>query len=321
MLKVGIVGIGAISNSHIPAWTSVKEAKIVALCDIRPEQMEKWKGVLDATFYTDCDEMINNEELDVLDICLPTYLHTEYAMKGFQNDLHVMCEKPISLNYDDIDMLYDEAERRGKTYMIGQVVRFWKEYDLLKTIYENKTLGKLMSGSFSRTSGVPKWSWDGWLTDKKRSGLVPFDLHIHDADFMVYAFGEPKNAVVHRASDKMQDHFHVVYEYDDFFITAEAAWYNGRKPFSVSFRFQFEKGVVEYMGDVLTIYKENDEVITPFEEKAEESIAVLGLPKNSGPMNEIEYFAECALAGKKADKIKREELKAVLRLLAKLDKA
>ena len=106
--------------------------------------------------------------------------------------------------------------------MIGQVVRFWQEYDYVKKVYESGELGKLMSGKLSRMSGVPKWSWDGWLQDKNRSGLVPFDLHIHDADFMVYAFGAPKNAIVHRANDAMQDCFNVTYEYDGFFINAEA---------------------------------------------------------------------------------------------------
>lgn len=321
MLKVGIVGIGAISNSHIPSWMSVEEAKIVALCDIRPEQMKKWEGKLDANFYTDCDEMLANEELDVLDVCLPTYLHTEYAMKGFSHNLHVMCEKPISLNIDDIDMLYDEAEKRGKTYMIGQVVRFWQEYDYLKKVYESGELGKLMSGKMSRLSGVPKWSWDGWLTDKKRSGLVPFDLHIHDADFMVYAFGAPKNAIVHRANDKMQDYFNVTYEYDGFFINAEAAWYNGRKPFAATFIFQFEKGVIEFTDGKLTVYKEeNDEIIVPFDADTNGDVEILGLPQNCGPMNEIRYFASCALAGKPADKIKREELKTVLNLLNNIGK-
>lgn len=320
MIKVGIVGIGAISNSHIPSWMNVEEAKIVALCDIRPEQMEKWKGKLDANFYTDCDEMLKNEELDVLDICLPTYLHTEYAMKGFSHDLHVMCEKPISLSIEDIDILYDEAEKRQKTYMIGQVVRFWQEYDYVKKVYESGELGKLMSGKMSRLSGVPKWSWDGWLQDKKRSGLVPFDLHIHDADFIVYAFGAPKNAIVHRANDAMQDYFNVTYEYDGFFINAEAAWFNGRKPFAASFIFQFEKGVIEFADGKLTVYKENDEIITPFEDEGKESIEVLGLPANCGPMNEIRYFADCVLAGKSADKIKRDELKTVLGLLNNIGK-
>ena len=99
MIKVGIIGIGAISNSHIPSWMNVKEAKIVALCDIRPEQMEKWKGKLDANFYTDCDEMLKNEELDVLDICLPTYLHTEYAMKGF-SQYQMLC--PIKWTFKNV---------------------------------------------------------------------------------------------------------------------------------------------------------------------------------------------------------------------------
>lgn len=76
MLNVGLIGVGGISGAHIPAWLKSDGVKLVALCDIRPEQMEKYP---DIKHYTDFDEMIKNENLDILDICLPTYLHTEYS--------------------------------------------------------------------------------------------------------------------------------------------------------------------------------------------------------------------------------------------------
>ena len=69
MLKVGIVGVGGISGAHIPAWEAMKDTELVALCDIRPERLELYPG---KRHYTDIDEMLRNERLDILDICLPT---------------------------------------------------------------------------------------------------------------------------------------------------------------------------------------------------------------------------------------------------------
>ena len=74
MLKIGLIGVGGISGAHIPVWENMEDAELVALCDIRPERMEKYP---DKRRYTDFDEMLANEELDILDICLPTYLHAE----------------------------------------------------------------------------------------------------------------------------------------------------------------------------------------------------------------------------------------------------
>ena len=50
-----------------------------------------------------------------------------------------------------------------------------------------------------RLGAYPAWSWDNWMMDEKRSGLVPHDLHIHDLDFLVYAFGKPEASLKHRA--------------------------------------------------------------------------------------------------------------------------
>ena len=83
MLKVGLVGVGGISGAHIPAWEEMADAELVALCDIRPEQMEKYENV---NKYTDFDEMLSKEQIDILDICLPTYMHVEFAMKAMNFD-------------------------------------------------------------------------------------------------------------------------------------------------------------------------------------------------------------------------------------------
>ena len=82
MLKVGLIGVGGISGSHIPAWDAMEDTELAALCDIRPERMEPYP---DKRHYTDLDEMLEKEELDILDICLPTYLHVD--AKGNPCDL------------------------------------------------------------------------------------------------------------------------------------------------------------------------------------------------------------------------------------------
>ena len=110
MLKVAVVGVGGISGAHIPAWDEMENAELVALCDIRPERMEQYEN---KRHYTDFEEMLNNEEIDILDICLPTYLHADYAVKAMERGIHVICEKPISLKEEDIDRVYETAKKNN----------------------------------------------------------------------------------------------------------------------------------------------------------------------------------------------------------------
>lgn len=314
MLKVAVVGVGGISGAHIPAWEQMEDAELVALCDIRPERMEKFSG---KRCYTDIDELLTKEELDILDICLPTYLHADVACKAMDLGINVITEKPISLKGEDVERVYSCAEKNGVKFMVAQVLRFWPEYELLKEIYDTKRYGKLLSGTMTRLGCYPKWSWDGWMMDEKRSGLVPFDLHIHDLDFLVYAFGEPKVAHQFRSKLPDQDFISLTYDFGDFFINTEASWYATSYPFTAEFRFQFEDAVVANENGKMVIYLRDDEKID-LSQEAEGDTGSINLPKSDAYANEINYFADCVRNNTPVNKIKPSELSCVLSILNNL---
>ena len=314
MLKVGLVGVGAISGSHIPTWLNNENTQLVAICDIREEQMEQYAEI---KHYSSYDEMLENEELDIVDICVPTFLHVEFSLKALKKGINVLCEKPVSLKNDDATMLYEVAKQNNVKFMVAQVLRFWNEYVVLKELYENKKYGKLLSGSMIRLSARPKWSWDNWYTDEKRSGLVPFDLHIHDIDFMVFAFGKPKNVTSYRSNTPTQDYINAVYNFGDFSICSEASWYASPYPFKAEFRFQFEKAVVANEDGAFKIYEADGEIID-YSAKSECEASDISIPKSNGYQNEIEYFIDCVLNNKQAETVKPDELETVIEILNNL---
>ena len=314
MLKVGLIGVGGISAAHISAWKSMKDAQLIALCDIREERMEQHP---DMHHYSCFEDMLENEELDIVDICLPTYLHADYSIKAMEKGIHVICEKPISLNKEDVERVYSAASKNHVKFMVAQVLRFWPEYELLKEIYDTQKYGKLLSASFTRLGGIPKWSWDNWMRDEKRSGLVPFDLHIHDLDFIVYTFGTPNNMQKHRSKRPEQDYIHMVYEYDDFFISAQSSWYASPYPFTAGYRVQFERAIVAYENGGCKIYEENGTIID-LTNAAQGDTGAINLPKSNAYANEIRYFADCVLEDKFPNKVKPEELTSVIELLHNL---
>ncbi len=312
MLKVALVGVGGISGTHIPCWDKMEDVELVALCDVRPERMEKYEG---KRKYTDFDEMLEKEEIDILDICVPTYLHVDFAVKAMEKGIHVLSEKPISMKKEDVKRAYDCAEKNNVCFMVAQVLRFWDEYVYLKEIIDTKKYGKLLAGYMGRLGPKPKWSWDGWYFDEKRSGLVPYDLHIHDLDFMVYALGKPQAVRSNQIVRPEQDYMSVTYDYDGFFVNAEASWYAGAYPFQASFRFVFEGAILEMKGN-LKIYENDGKVIDVT--GGGDGGAVLGLPKTNAYGNEIRYFTDCVKAGVKPDKVKPFELETVIECIDKI---
>ena len=316
MLKVGLVGAGGISRAHIPAWIAMEETELVALCDIRPEQMEEFP---DQRHYTDFEEMLEKETLDILDICLPTYLHVDYAVKAMEKGIHVICEKPIALRAEEAVRAYAAAEKNHVNFMVAQVLRFWPEYMFLKELIDSARYGKVLSGYMQRLGVKPKWSWDNWMMAPERSGMVPFDLHIHDLDFLVYAFGIPSNVVKHRSLRPEQDYIANVYEYPGFFVTVEAAWYAAPMPFGAGFRFQFEDALVIYADGVCKVYC-NDGQILDMSAAIAQTVdsGDVNLIQSDAYANEIRYFTDCVLHNRFPDKVREEELTSVIGILNSL---
>ena len=315
MLKVGLVGVGGISAGHISAWDSFKEAELVALCDIRPEQMKEYKG---KKHYTDFDEMLKNEEFDIVDICLPSYLHADYSIKAMEKGINVICEKPISLKREDVKRVYDTARKNNVKFMVAQVLRFWPEYVFLKDIIDTEKYGKLITGSMQRLKIYPKGRCDEWMLDESRSGLVPFDLHIHDLDFLVYTLGRPQGAKSYRSRAGEQDVIEVIYDFNGVYVNCESAWYSARIPFIGDYRFQFEKAVVIFRDNELKVYLNDGTVITEGGKGKSEEDQSFYIPKSDAYANELRYFLDCVLSNNDPDIVKPDELEAVLDVLNSL---
>ncbi len=316
MLKVCILGIGGIGEVHISAWKKIEGAEIAGICDVRPERLEKYPKYRS---YISYEDMIAAERPDILDICLPTYMHADYSVDAMKRGIHVICEKPISLNVEDVCRVYNTAKENNVKFMVAQVLRFWPAYELIKELYDTQKYGKLLSGSMKRVSAIPTGRWEEWMQSEEKSGLVPFDLHIHDLDFLVWAFGRPVSESMYRTKCKEQDSLAAVYKYDGFYVNVESAWYAAQKyPFSATCRFQFEHAVVEYGAGKVLLYLDDGSVLDS-SACAEDGVGALQLPKTEAYMTECKYFADCVINDKEPDKVKAQELTDVLLLLAEFN--
>ncbi|MBR4072676.1 MAG: Gfo/Idh/MocA family oxidoreductase, partial [Clostridia bacterium] len=179
MIKVAMIGFGGIAQAaHLPAYINLEKqgkAKLVAICDIDEKRftakMEINIGGAETSVgeeikkYTDWREMLKKEDVDMVDICLPTFLHADTAIEALNMGYHVLSEKPMSLCYEDCLRMCDAAKKADKKLMIGQCLRFGDDYNFLKEAIENNTFGKVLSGTFRRMSGPPIWGWDNWFMD------------------------------------------------------------------------------------------------------------------------------------------------------------
>ncbi len=272
-MKICMLGFGGIAKSHLRGYLdTMEEGKtdntLVAICDIDPARFEaKVKMNIDTGDdtlpasihrYTDWEEMIDTEQPDIVDICLPTYLHCEYTCKILEKGCHVQCEKPMGLTREECQKMLDTAGRTGKKLMVGMCLRFEPLYLELKAIVDDGRYGKVRSAYFDRLSALPRWGFENWFPDVNRSGGVSLDMHIHDVDIIPFIFGQPQAVSAGVAGDEecACRSIHSSFIYDDKVVTAVGEWgMSDGWPFSMSYRVNFEKAtVVSDTAGVITVY-------------------------------------------------------------------
>ncbi len=305
MLRIGLIGCGGMGCTHASAYKILSDTvTVVAVADVVRESAEKAAKITGAEkIYASGMELLENEKLDYVDICLPTYLHTEHAVAAMKKGMHVFLEKPVCMNEEEAQLLLKTQEETGAIVQIGLCLRFNEAHNYLKEIKDTCKYGKLLSGTFQRISPAPTWSWENWYMDPEKSGTVALDLHIHNVDYIRYLMGEPDSVSVNvtRRSEGKIEQIYSIYRYGDAVILTEDGWdFPSELPFSETFRVKFEDATVTLGADGLFVYTKDGEAFSP--ELKKECNASLDLGLNVSELgeyfNELKYFTETLNAGK-----------------------
>lgn len=317
MLKVGLIGCGGIGAVHAECWLTLKgTVQLAAIADVSTERAETYAAKSGAKVYTDAFEMLEKEELDVVDICVPTFLHAEYVVRAMEHVRNVIVEKPVCLKEAEAQKMLDAQEKTGAFVQVAHVVRFTDAYVFLKKLVSSGEYGKVISGRFSRISPRPKWMKGH--DDINRTGTMALDMHIHDVDYIRYLMGDPDEVSSWGVRDEngIIQHIWGSYRFGEAMLVAEGSWdYPGGLPFSQTFRVRLEKAaVVLDEAGVLTVYPEEGEKWIP--ELGQKNEMDMGINVSDlGPyLNEIKYFVERIQTGTKTGIASLSEAVASFRL-------
>ena len=314
-VKVGIIGLGFMGSTHFRIYQDHSLAEVSAVADIDESKLQgDWSKIIanigetdnnvpvdmkGIQTYSDALELIHNPEIDLVDICLPTYLHSQYILAALKAGKHVLCEKPMARNANEAREILVEAGKTDKFLMIGMCIRFWPEYQHAYQVVKSGKIGNIKSATFKRVSpSIAGNSWQDWFMKEKLSGSALLDLHLHDTDAIHYFLGRPKRVTSFGLkgfrSDSGIDHVFTNYEYDDnMLVCGEGGWAPaGSTPFEMSFQIVGENGTIRLSETGYKIIYENGTIETPAPAKP-------GLP--TGWHVEIDYLLNCINQNKKPD--------------------
>lgn len=200
-LKIGIIGLGNISNVHINAYLKNPDVELYAFCDINEGVLKKQGEKYNVSrLYNNINKMLDElPELDAVSICTWNSSHAEYTISALNAGKHVLCEKPMATSAKEAGMMKEAAIKNGRKLMIGFVRRFGNDCEVIKDFIKNNTLGEIYYAKaiYLRRNGNP----GGWFGDKTLSGGGPLiDLGVHVIDLVRYLLGNPKAVSVYGAA-------------------------------------------------------------------------------------------------------------------------
>ena len=320
-MNILLVGLGDMGTCHYKNYCEIEGARVVA-CVGRTQSDQASAAKWGLPIYDSIAEACAAHEIDVIDICAPTYLHKALVIEAAKQKKHIICEKPVALNLKDAKDMYAAAEENGVQLYIAQVLQFTREVETLREVIADKRYGKPLDGCFERLTACPKWSQGGWLLDKEKSGLLPFDLHIHDLDVIVSMFGKPDDVLFTQCAgeDKAyaeQYRFQYIY-HGGMNVCAEAAWFNAAIPFTARWRVYFEHGMLICDHNGVTGY-DADGTVTNFDITDPVQVDCgINLGKSGWFLRELTHLLDCAKKGEPSELVPKQRVLDVVEILEKI---
>ncbi len=193
-IKFALVGCGRIAQKHIEALENINDAEIVSVCDIQKEKAKKYAEKLNVNYYTDYNEMIQKENIDVINILTPSGLHAKHTIdivKKYKK--HIVCEKPMALKLKDADNMIKVCNKNKVKLFIVKQNRYNLPIIKLRQYIEKGRFGKLVMGTvrvrWARHQQY--YDMDKWRGTWEMDGGCLTNQASHHIDLLEWMMGEP----------------------------------------------------------------------------------------------------------------------------------
>lgn len=191
-IRVGIIGTGGISHSHMLGYNQLDGVEVIAACDLNENRVREFADKYSVKHvFTDYNELLQLKELDAVSVCTWNNAHAPISIAALKAGKNVLCEKPLAMNVKEAREMEQTAKESGKLLMVGFVRRFGKNTGIMMDFLKKGYLGDIY---YAKTSCVRRCGNPcGWFSDKKRSGGGPLiDLGVHMIDLARFLMGKPK---------------------------------------------------------------------------------------------------------------------------------
>ena len=276
--NVGVIGVGSMGYNHVRIYSELENANLVAISDMVRGTLDKVSKEFNTVGYVDYDNILQIDDIEVVNICVPTVFHHDVVMRAIEAGKKVLVEKPIASKLNEAEEMIKAAEDAGVTLATGHVERFNPAVRVVKKLIDEGAIGEVVTANSKRLGPFPP---------RIRDVGVAIDLAIHDIDIFNYLFNSRANTVFANMSSKLkncefEDHAEIMTKYDSGVLSIlETNWLTPYKKRQLNITGIDGIISVDYGNQTVTLFKENNQV---------EDIKV----ENKEPLKEeLRSFVDC----------------------------
>jgi len=193
IVNYGVVGVGYFGAELARIVNRMDQAKVIAVYD--PMNGASIAEELKCSNENTLEELYSRGDIDAVIVASPNYLHRQPVIRAAENKIHVFCEKPIALSYEDCDQMVQACEDHGVIFMAGHVMNFFRGVRHAKEMIGQGKLGDVLYCQAKRNGWEEKSEELSWKKIRSKSGGHLYH-HIHELDCIQFIMGDPKTATM-----------------------------------------------------------------------------------------------------------------------------
>jgi UDP-N-acetylglucosamine 3-dehydrogenase len=293
--NVGVIGVGAMGYNHVRIYSELENANLLAISDMVRGTLDSVSKEFNTVGYVDYDNILQIDDIEAVNICVPTVFHHDVVMRAIEAGKNVLVEKPIASELPQAREMIKAADEMGVKLATGHVERFNPAVQTAKKLLDEGAIGKIVTANAKRLGPYPP---------RIRDVGVAIDLAIHDIDIFNYLFESPASTVYANMGSNLkncefEDHAEIMTKYENGMLSIlETNWLTPYKKRQLNITGIDGIISVDYGNQSVKLYTENNE----------EDIKV----ENKEPLKEeLRSFMNCIQNDTDPDVTGREGYKAL----------
>ncbi len=223
-MRFGLIGFGAWGKHHADAIAKTEGAELVAISARSESTITEAKQIYpNAVVYQDYQKLLERDDLDIVDVVVPSYLHHEIASAVLNCNKHLLLEKPMGISIEECDDLVRLSKQKNRLLAVGHEFRLSSLWGKAKEMIDDGYIGQPQYALVELSRNPYRLGADGWRYDISRVGnwILEEPIHFFDlARWYLSACGEPVSVYASANSrqpdhPELQDNFSAIINFED----------------------------------------------------------------------------------------------------------